>query len=323
MKTKLFISCLLVIVVAFVYSFTSCNETIPVDDSANVESVLTRTTPSSPVDEVHLNMLHSMGVSNESIVDPDIIDNVDFRWSNFWNKFLFVVGMDALGAAIGAAASWINGGCADMGASILVGSVTLSIGAMLYSESSTPPNHNQYGAFDCAKAICIFDSIRQSQDYVPLNNYGYSFINVPEVVKRDAENMGKNHNETVGLIRSGVLESHHQIVMPDKYSSLVQDPFFDNVCASVLLYSGPQQISNSTLPALYKNVFSKYKEGLINCTDRSRVEILINDYALSIEANPYLSDSQKLPIYHMLIVGAYSYDYWYDVFYEKYLNSLE
>lgn len=285
------------------FSISSCVSDV---DSQNfIADVIdqTRSNPVSSMDVANQAMLSSMDTYNNDLPDPDIDYSSPLRVS-FWKKIGVIASLDCLGALIGV----LTGGGSE---AIGVGAVTLSgSAASTLFLRSINPDPSIY--MESAKAITHYEALLTQPDFEPLNYYPYNFNYIPSNYRNVATDMGKLHNESLEIFRNGSAHNLSTSLVPRSLLNATRNQNLLDACNTSIRMSLVADTIFTDLSGIEKDVFDRFYVGLKYANDQSDVEELVNTYANYIEINTFLPARKKDGIYKMLVVGAYSYDYWYN-----------
>lgn len=245
-------------------------------------------------------MMSGLSAFNESFIAHKLL-NPDESSLNDRQKVGFASQLASAGAAIG---STMNGG-----RGVVLAAAALSGNAFVPTSGISATSMHRWW-LECAKAIAYTDVEGMEIGVAIPGGNTYRFANVPELYRSVGMELARMQNTALVVLGQGVSKHLSIDQIPADLTSACQDEELEQACLQCYQESLREGEIRTQLDGVVRQVLDSYAEVIRKVTTSAEVETIVDTYAREIERNTTLSPRQRLTIYNILILGAYSFEYW-------------
>lgn len=273
-------------------TLSSCGES---SNDDLIEEIATNPVDAVEAAEANTRMLHVLNDLNKKFY-PNVNDDTEYD-----QQVVLASQLSSAGAAMGTS---LSGGHGAILAAATMSSSAFSANSQLASASV------QRWWKECAKAIACYEMDATCAVSAEAVSYDFSFVDVPERYRTIGKKLGETQNVVYVILSKGISKNWDINQMPDDLREAFGDKTLESNCVQGILESCKQGEVNITDLGIVSQVLYSYAEVLHKMKTQDDVERLVNDYAQEIERNVSLTVHQRLAIYNLLIMGAYSHEFW-------------
>lgn len=275
-------------------SFSSCNDSRQEDD-------LTSCSEETAAVDANTRMINQLRFYNEKLSRNKDLNQEDVATLRS-RKIVHAAQMSSVGAALGSSESG--------GMGVLLAAVSMSSSALASPKFISSGSAKRWWG-ECAKAISYYLTNGAIPTDESAGGYMFTFTNVPSRYRTAGMSLGQMQNDVFEILSKGLSSQYELNLISGELRTAYQDEALESECIQCIVDSWSNGgVVCVRLSGVVQQVFDYYSEVLRKVNNHEDLEKLINDYALVIEANKTLSERQRLTLYNMLIMGAYSHEYW-------------
>lgn len=245
-------------------------------------------------------MMSGLHAFNENFIAHKRL-NLDESSFDDRQKVGFATQLASAGAAIGSTMSGGRG--------VVLAAAALSGNAFVTTSGISASSMHRWW-MECAKAIAYADVKSMEIGIAIPGGNAFRFANVPEQYRTVGMELARMQNTAFVVLSQGVSKHLGIDQIPADLTSACQNEELEQACLQCYQESLCEGEIRTQLDGVVRQVLDSYVEVIRKVTASAEVETIVDTYAREIERNITLSPRQRLTIYNILILGAYSFEYW-------------